>query len=49
MKTDKRHRVIEPCPNCKIPNPAIKKMLDGSCGVCAGSGKIEMIAIGKII
>jgi hypothetical protein len=40
--------IIEKCPNCKDPDPAINPMPDGSCGVCAGTGKIIWKPVGEI-
>ena len=38
-------KLIEQCPNCINPNPAIK-IYKGKCGVCGGTGKIEWKNIG---
>lgn len=38
----------EKCPNCIYPNPNIKTMKNGKCGVCGGKGFIVWRKVGKL-
>lgn len=45
----KKKGIKEKCPNCLNPDPAIKSLPNGKCGVCGGEGYIIWKETGIVI